>query len=393
MDIYPYERILKNLEKSIEADKNVSKSNKSLIFKFRDECFANNLSLARIIRYLFCLRDMSRWLNKTFSNATINDLKKLVGSIERMEKYSPRTKCEYRVTLKKLYRWLKNTKDPEETSWISITQKKHNNKLPSDLVNEKDIEEMINHTVNPRDRAIIMGIYESGCRIGEFLKLKIKDITFDTYGCLIDVTGKTGGRRIRLVTSTTYLLELINKHPDKDNPEAFLWLKNNTLQMLEYPALCKSLRVSARRAGIKKKVNPHNFRHARATYLASKLTEQQLKIFFGWTRSSEMASVYVHLSGRDVNDSLLQTYGIKPEKEETKSKLLPKKCLRCKFENEPTNKFCKTCGLALDEKEADKLIKMETEKKSMDSILNTILQDKDILSLIVKKVKDSGITI
>jgi len=30
---------------------------------------------------------------------------------------------------------------------------------------------------------------------------------------------------------------------------------------------------------------------------------------FGWSNSSEMVSNYVHLSGRDVDDSLLAIYG------------------------------------------------------------------------------------
>ena len=120
----------------------------------------------------------------------------------------------------------------------------HQQKLPSELLNEEDITAMINHTTSLRNRAIIMSLYESGCRIGEFLKMRIKDITFDKYGCLMDVTGKTGGRRIRIVVSSAYLMEWVNKHPDKDNPEAFLWLKNNSLEMLEYPAFCKVLRVA-----------------------------------------------------------------------------------------------------------------------------------------------------
>ncbi len=208
---------------------------------------------------------MARWLKKGFALVKTDEIKSLVASIERMSKYSPRTKCEYRATLKKFYKWLKKNDSPEEVSWLKLNFKPHNTKLPSELPNEEDITKMLNFTKNPRDRAVIMSLYESGCRVGEFIKLRIKDISFDNYGCLIDVTGKTGGRRIRLVNSSVYLTELINKHPDKDNPNSFLWLKNNTLEMIEYPALCKLLRVSAQRANVKKKVNPHNFRHSRAT--------------------------------------------------------------------------------------------------------------------------------
>ncbi|MEK6819056.1 MAG: tyrosine-type recombinase/integrase, partial [Nanoarchaeota archaeon] len=335
MEIYNYEKRLQSLERNIDLDSDISKENKILILKFKEECFAHNIGLARVVRYLYCLRDMARWLKKGFALVKTDEIKSLVASIERMSKYSPRTKCEYRATLKKFYKWLKKNDSPEEISWLKLNFKPHNTKLPSELPNEEDITKMLNFTKNPRDRAVIMSLYESGCRVGEFIKLRIKDISFDNYGCLIDVTGKTGGRRIRLVNSSVYLTELINKHPDKDNPNSFLWLKNNTLEMIEYPALCKLLRVSAQRANVKKKVNPHNFRHSRATYLANKLTEQQLKIFFGWTRSSDMASVYVHLSGRDVNEALLNTYGIKTEEsKEPINKLGSKECFRCKTKNE-----------------------------------------------------------
>jgi len=43
----------------------------------------------------------------------------------------------------------------------------------------------------------------------------------------------------------------------------------------------------------KKRVNPHSFRHARATHLANHLREDQMKEFSGWTQADEMGSIYV----------------------------------------------------------------------------------------------------
>lgn len=34
------------------------------------------------------------------------------------------------------------------------------------------------------------------------------------------------------------------------------------------------------------------------------LTKAQMKIYFGWTQGSDMLGVYVHLSGKDVDDVL-----------------------------------------------------------------------------------------
>ena len=203
------------------------------------------------------------------------------------------------------------------------------------------------------------------------------------------VNWKTGGRRIRVISSEPYILEWINKHPDKDNPEAFVWLRNNGNEMLEYPAFCKALRVAAIRAGIKKKVNPHNFRHARATYLASKFTEQQLKVFFGWTRASDMASVYVHLSGKDVDDALLNVYGLSQTTEKNRiTKLKPITCLRCNTQNEVTNKFCKLCGSILDENKRIELQAKETQTEEINKVMDILFKDKEVLALIAQKIKE-----
>jgi len=100
---------------------------------------------------------------------------------------------------------------------------------------------------------------------------------------------------------------------------------------------------------VKKRCNPHLFRHSRATLLAQHLTEAQLKQVFGWTQSSKMASVYVHLSGRDTDDALLQFNGIKTGKtEEKESVLKPKKCPRCELVNPNMARFCNRCAAPLD---------------------------------------------
>jgi len=101
----------------------------------------------------------------------------------------------------------------------------------------------------------------------------------------------------------------------------------------------------ADKAGIKKKVNPHAFRHARATFLANELTDAQLNEHFGWKQNSDMSSVYVHLSGRDVDKALLKIHGI--EKKEKKEKQKFHTCKRCREKNSPHKKFCGRCGAPL----------------------------------------------
>jgi len=383
--IHDYPKALEGIKRRIGDSDSISQKNKTLITRFTEDCFAHSIGLACIIRYLYALRDLATWLKKDFDICTSGDLKKIVAQIEQM-KYSPRTKCEYRCTLKKFYKWLKNKDHPKEVSWLKTNFKKNNDKLPSEILKEEDILKMVNATKNPRDRAMIIGLYESGCRIGEFLKMKIREILFEKPGCIFTVQGKTGGRRVRVISAEPYILEWLNKHPAKDNGDSYVWLRNNSTEILEYAAFCKAMRVAAKRAGIKKKVNPHNFRHARATYLASKFTEQQLKVFFGWTRSSDMAAVYVHLSGKEVDDALLTTYGLGEQKKEI-TRLKPTVCPICKSQNEVTNKFCSLCGTILEEKARDSIIAKETETQEATNIMNTLFKDKEFLEFLSKKLK------
>ena len=149
-------------------------------------------------------------------------------------------------------------------------------------------------------------LYESGGRKGEILSTCIKNVTFDENGAVMYFPeGKTGERRVRLVFAASYLREWIAVHPGKDEQDAPLFCAFR----VPYPVISKTglanqLNALRKKAGIKKRVHPHAFRHARATHLAEHLTEQQLKKYLGWTAGSSMASVYVHLSGKDIDDAI-----------------------------------------------------------------------------------------
>jgi hypothetical protein len=96
---------------------------------------------------------------------------------------------------------------------------------------------------------------------------------------------------------------------------------------------------------------------------------------FGWGNNSSMASIYVHLSGRDLDNSLLKLNGIEVDEKEDVSILKPKVCIRCDKENPATNKFCNQCGMMLDEKTMVEIIENDMERKDADNILDKLMED------------------
>lgn len=390
LDVQMYDRRLKRAFTALESA-NISSASKKNIREFTDYCFLQGMSKARIDRYLQVLPLLSRLLEKNFKTAKKKDIMSLIRKLESTQHYSDWTKYTYKVCLKRFYKWLLgDDKDyPDCVSWIK-PKIKNGNKLPEELLTEEDVKSLINSADNARDKAFISALYESGCRVSELGNSRIKHVTFDEYGSVLIVDGKTGMRRIRLISSSPDLAEYLNVHPLKEDKDAPLWIGHGTRnkdKQLEYGAITAMLRKVAGRAGIKKRVNPHNFRHSRATHLAKHLTEAQMKEYFGWVQGSNMASVYVHLSGRDVDKAILKVYGIKTnDDEQEENKLKPINCNRCEFTNSATNKFCSRCGLPLDLATA---LDLDKERSKADELMNELVKDPEVMALLKEKIKES----
>ena len=182
-------------------------------------------------------------------------------------------------------------------------------------------------------------------------------------------------------------MDWINKHPNKNELESPLWIGfQGRRKFLSHSAARMILKKLKKKSGVNKRVNPHNFRHSRATHLANHLTEAQMKEYFGWTQSSSMASIYVHLSGRDVDKALLKVYGIQQDEEEKESSFVPKNCIRCGYSNPPTNKLCGKCGLVLDEKKAMELVKKEAMKKRAGEVIGKLMEDPEFIKLLERRI-------
>ena len=365
----------------------LSEKNIELIRDFEKQLFAESISTGRVEKYVRTLRTIAESFDKDFDQVTKKDVEDYVYRIERSD-YSPWTKHDYKVVLKRFYKWLRKTGDeyPEEVKWVKTTMKAKDEILPEDLLTEDEIMKMINACDSPRDRAFIITLYESGARIGELGTLRVGDVVFEESYSRLILKGKTGSRRVIVVASTPYLATWIQHHPLKNDVDAPLWVNLGTVNRhdaMSYPGLAKLLRVAAVKAKLNKKIHPHKLRHSRATYLASKLTEAQMNQVFGWKQGSDMPSVYVHMSGRDTDDAMLGVYGLKKVEHE-QSKMTPKICPRCQVSNVVDSKFCSKCGLALDVKAAAEI---EDARSKADGIMDELMKDSEFRELLQRKMK------
>lgn len=354
--------------------------NKKAIEKFLSELESEGKSDKRITKCKNVLSNFSKWLGKDFIKAEEEEIRKVIGKHIENSDYAEWTKKDYKAIVKQFYKRLEGEGEfyPKKVRWIKTTMKRNKQTLP-DILTVEEVVKMIKTTNNIRNKAMISLLYESGCRISELLNMKISDIEFNGEGCLVRLRGKTGERRIPIVNSEEHIRNWMNNHSSPENPDSLLWgIQGNRFRDM-------LIRVG-RRAGIKKRIYPHLFRHSRASELARVLTEAEMKIYFGWTGRSEMPSVYVHLSARDLTSAVLtKVHRIKEAEEDNENhKFRFKECPRCRKRNPPDSKFC-NCGRVLDTKIA---MELEKKEKGINRLMDMSDRDLEKLSDLIQSVRN-----
>lgn len=389
MNIHNYER---TFERTLEriAFSDMCEANKKHIVGFKDYLLSEGIGIAKINRYLGDLLKFNRLFPKDFKEATKEDIRRIVSIIQQ-EPLSEETKRCFKIMLRRFYCYLRGFEEkgvyPDEVKWMKMELGVKHRKLPEELITEDEAKAIVQACSTMRDKALIACLAESGCRISEIGIMKIKHIAFEEYGARLSVTGKTGSRKILIINSAQYLQEWINTHPSNINPESYLWCTTKG-ELLTYNRITAILKNAARNAGVKKRIHAHLLRHSRATQLASIMSDAQMKNYLGWTQSSKMAGIYVHLSGKDADDAILKANNIEIPKERKDPKLKPLLCMRCKSQNPATHKFCNKCGFVLNKEAATQVIAAEGTKATIDTIMNALMQDKRVLDIVQEKMKE-----
>ncbi len=291
--------------------------------------------------------------------------------IERQSRCSPFTVQGDILELKLFFRWL--IPEREEDLFQNIKIKKPRRHLPVEqLITREDIARLVDACDKPRDRALIMLMWDSGARISELLNLNIGHVQFDRYGAVVIVNGKTGMRRLRLIGSVPDLQTWINMHPLRADANAPLFVTSRRYghgpRRLSARTVENKLKYIARKLGMTKPIHPHAVRHARLTDLTRSngkkqgLSEMELRLVAGWEKNSAMPEVYIHLSGADVERKLLENAGFvddAPDPAETA--LEPRLCPRCKALNAYDALYCAKCSMTHVE-DAARMVEQSTEE-------------------------------
>ncbi|MEM0053278.1 MAG: tyrosine-type recombinase/integrase [Nitrososphaeria archaeon] len=376
MDVHSYGRRVAVVEAKLKGP------NGEVAKAFLNHLRIKGKSEARLHFYASRMSKILGFLNRKglrLQDVQRKDVEEFLGYV-LSQPFKAWTKHAYVLAFKKLVSYAKtgdSDNAPPEVAWIrphaySREADRESRARPEALLTEEEVLKIISCARNMRDRAMLWVHFEGALRPGELLTMKVSSVEFRDQYCLVSVQGKTGLKRLPLVFSFRPLLDWLNVHPLKDDPNAPLWASLSRSRYGKgvcYHYFRNMVKRCAEEAGLKKAVWPYLFRHTQLTRMAKKLTEAKLALYAGWVQGSNMAKKYVHFSARDLEETILEINGLKkPEEEHLKLQL--RRCPRCGEEHTPEVKRCKRCGLILDPVLATKTALKDVERQ--DEVLERI---------------------
>jgi len=324
---------------------------------------ANKTSEIRIAKILYHLKHWRKYLpDKPFQEMTKKDIVAAVLALENAKTprkkgkevvflpLSENTKRDFKKVLRCFFKFIKNTDyPPPEVSWIECKVKKNKEEVPPETLDEKDLQKMLAVCDDPKERAFLALLWETGARIGELLPIKLKNVVRETKGYRLKMVGKTGAREPLVSLSVPYLTLWLSHHIRKDDTEAWLFYttKRGDFRLWKYNAARKRVNDIVKTAGITKKHNLHFFRASSATFKKRHGWDMtDVYAYHGWAHGSKEAGKYFKNTARDADGAVNRTFGGVAEEEKLEP-IHSKVCYHCKTENGYAAQDCIRCGAPL----------------------------------------------
>lgn len=362
------------LEKLREAD--IDERDRDAILKLvRQWDSEHSINQGTIVSYINRLRLSSERADMPLVEMDKDAVDSFVFDLKHETELAEGTLRNYRKALRKFF----EERGEDWAEDIKIGASPERNVDPNELLEEEEIRDLLDAATNPRDKALLSLLADTGLRIGAVCSLRIRDIDLsDDVGTINineDANVKGASGRIPMTWSEGYVGSWLNSHPRRDDPDAALIHKvehvgDNEDGALTYQYAARRIKFIADDAEVDRdRVNTHNFRKtAISRWIREGLSEQAIKHRACWDVDTDMIDTYSGVRDEELNDQILDHYGI--ENGEDDMSVVLDQCPRCQTTLAPGDDFCSGCGAALSDMAA-------YQKDSVDKVLQDDLVDID----------------
>lgn len=279
--------------------------------------FERNFSDNTLDAYIRDIKKFSLYAEKNLENSkpksiTYEDLQEYL-ILQSKQKISERTQARWISSIKSFFKYLLEEEIRDDNPATLLEGPKLGLYLP-DTLSVEDVERItkninLSTDLGVRNQCMVEVLYGCGLRVSELIKLKISDINFKEG--FLKVEGK--GQKVRYVPLAKYTSHLIknyienvrinNKINKKYEENLFLNSRGSSMSRVIVFIIIKEL---ADKAGIRKNISPHTFRHSFATHMLQNGADLRFIQEMLGHSSITTTEIYTHLNTEELRDTILK---------------------------------------------------------------------------------------
>ena len=279
--------------------------------------FERNFSDNTLDAYIRDIKKFSLYAEKNLENSkpkaiTYEDLQEYL-ILQSKQKISERTQARWISSIKSFFKYLLEEEIRDDNPATLLEGPKLGLYLP-DTLSVEDVERItkninLSTDLGVRNQCMVEVLYGCGLRVSELIELKISDINFKEG--FLKVEGK--GQKVRYVPLAKYTSHLIknyienvrinNKINKKYEDITFINSRGSSMSRVIVFIIIKEL---ADKAGIRKNISPHTFRHSFATHMLQNGADLRFIQEMLGHSSITTTEIYTHLNTEELHDTILK---------------------------------------------------------------------------------------